>query len=117
MQRRGRRLYGTANTGQQEYDDALSLKGVKPSVVSPMQTFLASRANSGSKLSKAFHASESEGCTISSLFSLSLTIFVPPHMNCGSFPRETYVSVEVQWACNELAYVQPLLSLFHHHHL
>jgi hypothetical protein len=59
MQRKGGRLYGTANTVQQEYDVALSSKGVKPSVTSPMRTFLASRANSGSKLYKAFHASES----------------------------------------------------------
>jgi hypothetical protein len=71
MQREEGRLYGTTNMGQQEYDDALSPKGVKPSVASPIQTFIMYRANSRSKLSKAFHASESEGCTITSLFSLS----------------------------------------------
>jgi hypothetical protein len=115
MQRLRGKLYGTVNMGQQEYDVVLSPKGVKPSVASPIRIFLAFRANSGSKLSKAFHTSESEGCTITSLFS--------PHHLCATayesqfFSRETFVSVEVQWACNELAYVQPLLSLFHHHHL
>jgi hypothetical protein len=115
-QREEGRLYGTTNTGQQEYDAALSPKGVKPSVTSPMRTFLACQANSRSKLSKAFHTSESEGCIITSLF--SLTIFVLSHMNhTRFFLRETFILVEVQWACNELAYVQPLMSPFHHHHL
>jgi hypothetical protein len=76
-----RKLYGIANMGQQEYDVALSPQGVKPSVASPMRTFLASRANYGLKLSKAFHMSESEGCTITSLFSLSPSLC---HMNHGS---------------------------------
>jgi hypothetical protein len=50
MQREGGRLYGTTNMGHQEEDDVLLLKGVKPSVTSPMRIFLASQANSGSKM-------------------------------------------------------------------
>jgi hypothetical protein len=47
----------------------------------------------------------------------------PSHHLCATayesqfFLRETFISVELQWACNEVAYVQPLLSPFHHHHL
>jgi hypothetical protein len=40
MQRKGGRLYGTVNTGQQEYDDVLSSKGVKPSVANQCECFL-----------------------------------------------------------------------------
>jgi hypothetical protein len=64
MQRASGRLYGMAMKGQHEYDASVILKGVKPSVAKPIRTFLASLAKSGSKLSRAFHASPSDGCTI-----------------------------------------------------
>jgi hypothetical protein len=35
-------LYGMAMTGQHEYDAAVILNDVKPSVAKPIQTFLAS---------------------------------------------------------------------------
>jgi hypothetical protein len=49
------------NIGQQEYDAAFVLKGVNPSVANLIRIFLASLANSGSKSSRAFHASLSVG--------------------------------------------------------
>jgi hypothetical protein len=59
-------LYGIGKMGQQEYDDALVLYGVNPYVANPMHTFYASMVKSGSKSSRAFHASLSNGCTITS---------------------------------------------------
>jgi hypothetical protein len=79
MQRYGGRLYGIANTGQQEYDDAVILKGEKPSVSKPSRTFLASLAKFGSKSSKAFHASVSDGCTINFGFARTLSLC---HLMC-----------------------------------
>jgi hypothetical protein len=69
MQREGERLYGIAKMGQQEYDVALILYGRNPSVAIPMCTFHASLVNSASKSSRAFHASLSDGCTITWSFS------------------------------------------------
>jgi hypothetical protein len=42
IKRIGGRLYGIAKTGQQEYDDALVLYGMNPSITNPMRTFRAS---------------------------------------------------------------------------
>jgi hypothetical protein len=64
MQRAGGRLYEMAMIGQHEYDTTVILKGVKPSVAKLIQTFLESLANSGSMLSRDFHASPSYGCII-----------------------------------------------------
>jgi hypothetical protein len=69
IQRAGGRLYGIAKTGQQEYDDALILYGMNPSVTNPMHTFYASLARSGPTSSRDFHASLSDGCTITWSFS------------------------------------------------
>jgi hypothetical protein len=69
MQRAGGRLYGIAKTGQQEYDAALILYSENPSVTNPMHTFYASLAESALKSSRAFHASLSDGCTITWSFS------------------------------------------------
>ena len=69
IQREGGRLYEITKTNQHEYDDAIWPKGVKPSVASPIQTFLSSAAKSGSNMSRAFQASPSEGCTIRSSLS------------------------------------------------
>jgi hypothetical protein len=68
MQRAGGRLYNMAMLGYHEYDATVILNGVKPSVAKPIRTFLASLAKSGSKLSRAFHASSSDGCTINSSY-------------------------------------------------
>jgi hypothetical protein len=54
MQRAGGRLYDMAMIGQHEYDTAVILKGVKPSVAKLIRTFLGSLAKSGSKLSRDF---------------------------------------------------------------
>jgi hypothetical protein len=64
IQRSCVRLYEIAKIGQQEYDDALVLYGVNPSVANPMRTFHASLAKSGSKSSRVFHALLSDRCTI-----------------------------------------------------
>jgi hypothetical protein len=69
IHRAGGRLYGIAKIGQQEYDYALILYSENPSVANPMRTFHASLAKSGSKTSRAFHASLSDGCTITWSFS------------------------------------------------
>jgi hypothetical protein len=64
MQRAGGRLYRLEMICQHEYDTMVILKGVKPLVAKLIQMFLASLVNSGSKLSRAFHASPFEGYTI-----------------------------------------------------
>jgi hypothetical protein len=46
MRRQGDKLYGIAKTNQQEYDVALSLKGLNPVVANSMWTSLTSLANS-----------------------------------------------------------------------
>src|SRR5687767_10316103 len=69
MQRAGGRLYGTAKTGQHEYDVAVRLNGEKPSVAKPKRTFRTSSAKLESKASSAFHASVSAGCTMTFGFS------------------------------------------------
>jgi hypothetical protein len=58
------RLYGIAKIVQQEYDDALILYSVNPSVTNPMRTFRASLTKSRSKSSRAFHTSLSDRCTV-----------------------------------------------------
>jgi hypothetical protein len=68
-QRVGGRLYGISKIDQQEYDAALILYGENPSVTNPMCTFHASLAKSALKSSEAFHASLSDGCTITWSFS------------------------------------------------
>jgi hypothetical protein len=65
----GGRLYGTAKMGQQENGMELVLNGSKPYVTNLKRTFLASLAKSASNLSRTFHASQSEGFPITSLFS------------------------------------------------
>jgi hypothetical protein len=69
IQRVGGRLYGIAKTGQQEYNGALVLYDMNPSVANPMRTFYASLAKSRSKSSRAYHAALSDGCTITWSFS------------------------------------------------
>jgi hypothetical protein len=69
IQRDVGRLYGIANTGQQEYGARLVLNRSKVSVVNPKQTFLASLAKSASNLSSTFHASSFEGCPMTLSFS------------------------------------------------
>jgi hypothetical protein len=69
MQIVGGRLYGIAKACQHEYDVADELYSINPSVANPMQTFLASLVMSGSKLSRAFHASLSDVYTITWSFS------------------------------------------------
>jgi hypothetical protein len=69
MQRECGRLYRTAKTNQQEYGVEFVLNGLKSSVSNPKLTFLSSQAKSASKLSSTFHASPSEGCTMSPSFS------------------------------------------------
>jgi hypothetical protein len=64
VQREGEMLYIIAKTSQQEYDAALVLDGVNPSMVNPMHTFRASLTKSASKSSRVFHVSVSDGCTI-----------------------------------------------------
>jgi hypothetical protein len=67
-------LYGIAKTCQQEYDDTLILYGENPSIANPMRTFHRSLVKSGLKSSRAFHASLSDGCTITWLFSRTLSL-------------------------------------------
>jgi hypothetical protein len=69
IQRASGRLYGIAKIGQQEYDDALILYNENPSMANPMRTFHASLMKSGSKSSKAFHASLSDESIITWSFS------------------------------------------------
>jgi hypothetical protein len=69
IQRDGGRLNDTVNTGQQEYGAEFVLNGSKPFVVNPKQTFHASLAKFASNLSTIFHASPSEGSTMTPSFS------------------------------------------------
>jgi hypothetical protein len=57
-------LYGIVKTGQQEYDAALILYGENPSIANSIRTFCASLVKFVSKSSRAFHATLSDGCTI-----------------------------------------------------
>jgi hypothetical protein len=104
-----------AMTGQHEYDATVILKDMKPSVAKSLRTFLASLANSGSKLSRAFHASAYDGCTInpSCLFVQSLC-----HLMCIAvfLERNKCFTLGVRGMC-EAVYVQPLSPPSPHLHL
>jgi hypothetical protein len=69
MQRESSRFYRTAKTSQQEYGAEFELNESMSSVTNPKRTFLASLTKSASKLSRTFHASLSEGCSMSVSFS------------------------------------------------
>jgi hypothetical protein len=62
--------YGITKMGQHEYDAADESQNVNPCIANPMRTFLASLAKSTSKLSRDFHASLSNRCTITWSFSM-----------------------------------------------
>jgi hypothetical protein len=65
----GGRLYGKTKTCQQEYGVEFVPNGSKSYVANPMQTFLVSLVKFASKLLTAFHASPSDGCTMTLSFS------------------------------------------------
>jgi hypothetical protein len=106
MQRAGGRLYEMAMIGQHEYDTMVILKGVKPSVAKLIQTFLESLANSGSMLSRDFHASPSYGCIINPS---CLSVRSLCHLMCivVFLKRNKCFTLGVR-ACTEAVYVQPL---------
>jgi hypothetical protein len=79
MQRAGDRLYEIAKTDQHEYDAVDELYDMNPFVTNPMRTFLTSLMKSGSKLSRVFHASLSDGCTITWSFSCTPSLC---HLMC-----------------------------------
>jgi hypothetical protein len=90
IQRAGVRLCGIAKTCQHEYDDALILYSENPSVANPMRTFHASLAKSGSKSSRVFHASLSNGCTITWSFSHTPSLC---HLMCCHIPKFSFLNV------------------------
>jgi hypothetical protein len=100
---------------QQEYDVVLSPKGVMPLVTSPMRTF--------SRPKQTLDQSCLRPSTHLNLEGAPSPLCSPSHHLCATayesrfFLREIFILVMVQWACNELAYVQSLLSPFHYHHL
>jgi hypothetical protein len=79
IQRDGGRLYDTTKMGHQEYDVEFVLNGSKTSVANPKQTFLTSLVKYASNLSSTFHASLSEGCTITLSFSCMPSFY---HLIC-----------------------------------
>jgi hypothetical protein len=79
MQREGGRLYGKTKTCQQEYGAEFVPNGSKSSVVNLMQAFLASLAKFASKMLTAFHASPSDGCTMTLSFSCTHSLC---HLMC-----------------------------------
>jgi hypothetical protein len=85
IQRDGGRLYDTTNMGHQEYGPKSALNGSKPYVPNLMRTFLASLAKYVSKLLSAFHASPSDGCTMTLLFSRTPSMC---HLMCLPVPFE-----------------------------
>jgi hypothetical protein len=89
IQREGGRLYEIAKTCQQEYDAALILYGMNPSIANPMWTFCTSLAKSVSKSSRAFHALLSDKCTITWSFSRTPSLC---HLMCLAvfFERNNY---------------------------
>jgi hypothetical protein len=79
IQRDGGRFYGTTKMGHQEYGAEFVLIGSKASVANPKQTFLVSLAKFASNMSSTFHASPSEGCTMTPSFSCMPSLY---HLMC-----------------------------------
>jgi hypothetical protein len=79
IQRDGGRLYDTAKRSQQEYGAEFILNRSKPSVDNPKRTFLVLLAKSASNLSSTFHASPSEGCSMTPSFSRMHSLY---HLMC-----------------------------------
>jgi hypothetical protein len=69
IQKEGGRLYVTTKIGHQQYGVEFVLHGSKPFVDNPKRTFHASLVKSAKKMSSTFHASLSEGCTMTLSFS------------------------------------------------
>jgi hypothetical protein len=104
-----------AMTCQHEYDATVILKDMKPSVAKLIRTFLASLANSRSKLSRAFHASASDGCTINPS---CLSVKSLCHLMCIAvfLERNKGFTLGLRGMC-EVVYVQPLSPPSPHLHL